>query len=196
MYGSIVLRIGDVCVKLRHFNANILMVKLILHNRTYLFHVFQIYQPKTQAAFVFLVSKVLFRSSICFNFSSVWMSGLDCSITSRFSWNEPALLYSLRPQGSLFSKRFGVVSERRKTNERQGTGNKSSLPPSSFTRPIFRAVFDSRNLFFAPKPYGNEPQGTKPHPLERRPIDDRIDRSPDGAHTPWHFFIEWVPFLF
>ena len=104
--------------------------------------------------------------------------------------------YSLRPQGSLCSKRFGVVSERRKTNERQGTGNKSSLPPSSFTRPIFRAVFDSRNLFFAPKPYGNEPQGTKPHPLERRPIDDRIDRSPDGAHTPWHFFIEWVPFLF
>ena len=104
--------------------------------------------------------------------------------------------YSPRPQGSLCSKRFGVVSERRKTDEREGTGNKSSLPPSSFTRPIFRAVFDSRNLFFAPKPYGNEPQGTKPHPLERRPIDDRIDRSPDGAHTPWHFVIEWVPFLF
>ena len=91
---------------------------------------------------------------------------------------------SLRPQGSLCSKRFGVVSERRKTEERQGTGNESSLPPSSFSRPIFRAVFDSRNLFFDPKPHGNEPQGTKPHPLERRPIDDRIDRSPDGAHTP------------
>lgn len=70
-YGSIVLRIGDVCVNLRHFNANILMAKLILHNRTYLFHVFQIFQPRTQAAFVFLVSKVLFRSSICFNFSRV-----------------------------------------------------------------------------------------------------------------------------
>ena len=103
---------------------------------------------------------------------------------------------SLRPQGSLCSKRFGLVSERRKTDERQGTGNESSLPPSSFTRPIFRAVFDSRNLFFAPKPHGNEPQGTKPHPLERRPIDDRIDRSPDGAYIPWRFFIEWVPFLF
>lgn len=28
-------------------------------------------------------------------------------------------------------------------------------PPRSFTRPIFRAVFDSRSSFFAPKPYGN-----------------------------------------
>ena len=34
-----------------------------------------------------------------------------------------------------------------------------SLPPPSpsrsFTRPIFRAVFDSRSSFFAPKPHGN-----------------------------------------
>ena len=52
-YGSIVLRIGDVCVKLRHFNANILMAKLILHNRTYLFHVFQIFQPENTRGFCF-----------------------------------------------------------------------------------------------------------------------------------------------
>ena len=64
--------------------------------------------------------------------------------------------YSLRPQGSLRSNRFGVVSERRKTDERQGTGNESSLPPSSFTRPIFRAVLDSRYLFFAPKPHATQ----------------------------------------
>ena len=64
--------------------------------------------------------------------------------------------YSRRPQGSLCSKRFGVVSERRKTDERQGTGNESSLPPSSFTRPIFRAVLDSRYLFFAPKPHATQ----------------------------------------
>ena len=30
--------------------------------------------------------------------------------------------YSRRPQGSLRSKRFGVVSEQRKTDERRGTG--------------------------------------------------------------------------
>ena len=52
-YGSIVLRIGDVCVKLRHFNANILMAKLILHNRTYLFHVFQIFQSENTSGFCF-----------------------------------------------------------------------------------------------------------------------------------------------
>ena len=52
-YGSIVLRIGDVCVKLRHFNANILMAKLILHNRTYLFHVFHIFQPENTSGFCF-----------------------------------------------------------------------------------------------------------------------------------------------
>lgn len=52
-YGSIVLRIGDVCVKLRHFNANILMAKLILHNRTYLFHVFEIFQSENTSGFCF-----------------------------------------------------------------------------------------------------------------------------------------------
>ena len=30
-----------------------------------------------------------------------------------------------------------------------------SPPPRSFTYAIFRAVFDSRSLFFAPKPHGN-----------------------------------------
>ena len=41
-----------------------------------------------------------------------------------------------------------------------GEGRKPSLPffttpPRSFTRAIFHAVFDSRSLFFAPKPRGN-----------------------------------------
>ena len=65
--------------------------------------------------------------------------------------------------------------------------NKSSLPPSSFTRPIFRTVFDSRNLFFAPKPHGNacnasKRQGTKPHPLERR---RKIDSSECNTVTTY-----------
>ena len=53
--------------------------------------------------------------------------------------------------------------EREPKNERgggEGNGRKPSLPffptpPCSFTRAIFHAVFDSRSLFFAPKPNGN-----------------------------------------
>ena len=78
---------------------------------------------------------------------------------------------------SLLSKRFQLVSEQRKTgfgharNEMrakkckrgEGEGNEGkvrvrvSSPPRlrSFTCAIFRAVFDSRSLFFAPKPHGN-----------------------------------------
>ena len=78
---------------------------------------------------------------------------------------------------SLRSKRFRLVSEQRKTkewdfrfrplekwNESQkkmkegGGGGKGSFPPHllpwSFTGAIFRAVFDSRSSFFAPKPHG------------------------------------------
>ena len=42
-----------------------------------------------------------------------------------------------------------------------GEGRKPSFlptpppPPRSFTCAIFRAVFDSRSSFFAPKPHGN-----------------------------------------
>ena len=69
---------------------------------------------------------------------------------------------------SLRSKRFRLVSEQRKTEERDSRfwprekWNKSEKmkvssppPPRSFTCAIFRAVFDSRSSFFAPKPHGN-----------------------------------------
>ena len=39
-----------------------------------------------------------------------------------------------------------------------GRGRKKTAdkpPPRSFTRPIFRAVFDSRSSFLAPKLHGN-----------------------------------------
>ena len=36
-----------------------------------------------------------------------------------------------------------------------GRARKMERVPHSFTRPIFRAVFDSRSSFFAPKPHGN-----------------------------------------
>ena len=77
---------------------------------------------------------------------------------------------------SLRSKRFHLVSEQRKTGfgrarnemrakkckrgEREGNEGKVrvrvSSPPRlrSFTCAIFLAVFDSRSLFFAPKPHG------------------------------------------
>ena len=54
---------------------------------------------------------------------------------------------------SLRSKRFRLVSEQRKTEERDSRfwprekWNKSQK--------IFRTVFDSRSSFFAPKPHGN-----------------------------------------
>ena len=35
-------------------------------------------------------------------------------------------------------------------------GGEASPPPRFFTRTIFRAVFDSRSSFFAPKPRGND----------------------------------------
>ena len=58
---------------------------------------------------------------------------------------------------SLRSKRFRLVSEQRETEERdcrfwpREKWNESR----SFTRAIFRAVFDSRSSYFAPKPHGN-----------------------------------------
>ena len=58
---------------------------------------------------------------------------------------------------SLRSERFRSVSEQRETEERdcrfwpREKWNESR----SFTRAIFRAVFDSRSSFFAPKPHGN-----------------------------------------
>ena len=62
---------------------------------------------------------------------------------------------------SLRSKRFRLVLEQRKTrNGIFGFGRarpylSSPLPPRSFNRTIFHAVFDSRFSFFAPKPQGN-----------------------------------------
>ena len=61
----------------------------------------------------------------------------------------------LQKNVSLRSKRFRLVS---------GTGfsvlaaremKQEPPPPRSFTYAIFRAVFDSRSSFFAPKPHGN-----------------------------------------
>ena len=58
---------------------------------------------------------------------------------------------------SLRSKRFRLVSEQRKTEERDSRfwPREKRAPPRSFTYAIFRAVFDSRSSFFAPKPHGN-----------------------------------------
>ena len=52
---------------------------------------------------------------------------------------------------SLSRKRFRLASEQRKTEER----DPRPPPPRSFTCAIFRAVFDSRSSFFAPKQHGN-----------------------------------------
>ena len=60
--------------------------------------------------------------------------------TIRFTFHDP---YSLR------SKRFRLVSEQRKTEERDS----QFWPRKKWT--IFHAVFDSRSSFFAPKPHGN-----------------------------------------
>ena len=48
----------------------------------------------------------------------------------------------------------------RKWKRGEGEGKEGNLPffptpPRSFTRAIFRAVFDFRSSFFAPKPHGN-----------------------------------------
>ena len=62
---------------------------------------------------------------------------------------------------SLRSKRFRLVLEPRKTEERDfrfwscETLLFFPTPPRSFTRTIFHAVFDSRSSFFAPKSQGN-----------------------------------------
>ena len=55
---------------------------------------------------------------------------------------------------SLRSKRFRLVSEQRKTGFARAR-NETRAPPRSFTCTIFRAVFDSRSSFFAPKQHGN-----------------------------------------
>ena len=53
---------------------------------------------------------------------------------------------------SLRSKRFRLVSEQRKTEERDSQFMKQ-VPKNK--NAIFRAVFDSPSSFFAPKPHGN-----------------------------------------
>jgi len=109
--------------------------------------------------------------------SGSWMGKLWCFGRLRWSltrggckWRFDWVFSSLR------SKRFCLVSEQRKTeergfrfrprekwnesqkNERGGRGRgrnlSSPLPPRSFTGPIFHAVFDSRSSVFAPKPHG------------------------------------------
>ena len=47
--------------------------------------------------------------------------------------------------------RNGILGFGRARNETRA----KKTPPRSFTYAIFRAVFDSRSLFFAPKPHGN-----------------------------------------
>ena len=62
---------------------------------------------------------------------------------------------------SLRSKRFRLVSEQRKTEERDlGFGRARNETRAKNWKwgeeeAIFRAVFDSCSSFFAPKPYGN-----------------------------------------
>ena len=50
--------------------------------------------------------------------------------------------------------RNGILGFGRATNETRAKKMKVP-PPRSFTYAIFRAVFDSRSSFFAPKPHGN-----------------------------------------
>ena len=67
---------------------------------------------------------------------------------------------------SLWSKERPILApremKREPKNERGGRGRgreetflSSPLPPRSFTCTIFRAVFDFRSSFFAPKPHEN-----------------------------------------
>ena len=59
---------------------------------------------------------------------------------------------------SVRSKCFRLVSAQRKTEEPRFSvlaARKMDRDPRSFNRAIFRAVFDSRSSFFAPKPHGN-----------------------------------------
>ena len=52
--------------------------------------------------------------------------------------------------------RNGILGFGRARNEKRAKSFLSSPPPPcSFTYVIFRAVFDSRSSFFAPKPHGN-----------------------------------------
>lgn len=177
---------------------------------------FRSFSRKTQAAFafVFLVSKVLFRSSICFNFSSVNLC-LGSIVWLPAAFREMSLRsYSRRPQGCYVTS--VSVWFRSKTGFPLLVAqkiNRESPPSRSFTRPIFRALFDSRFLFFSPKPHGNA----------NRKEQSRTCESGDGkssllnatlwstdtilllltkADLPmepiylWHFFMEWVPFLY
>ena len=65
---------------------------------------------------------------------------------------------------TLRSKRFRFVSEQRKTEERdfrfwpREKSNKSQK-----VKAIFRAVFDSRSSFFAPKPHAAGPRARLNH---------------------------------
>ena len=57
---------------------------------------------------------------------------------------------------SLRSKRFRLVSEQRKTEERDSRfWPREKWNKSQKMKAIFPAVFGSRSSFFAPKPYGN-----------------------------------------
>ena len=53
---------------------------------------------------------------------------------------------------SLRSKRFRLVSEQRKTEERDSRFGRAKYETRAT---IFRVVFDSRSSFFAPKPHRN-----------------------------------------
>ena len=157
------------------------MAKLILHNRTYLFHVFQTFQPDNTSSFCFSCLESSFSFIYLFKFFqcvNVWARLLDYQPLFVKWACTPACVD--RKVACVASVSVWFRSKVRPTNDKERDfrfwqhekWNESSPPPSSFTRPIFRAVFDSRNLFFAPKPHGNacyasKPQGTKPHALER-----------------------------
>lgn len=181
---------------------------------------FRSFSRKTQAAFafVFLVSKVLFRSSICFNFSSVNLC-LGSIVWLPAAFREMSLRsYSRRPQGSLRNKRFRVVSEQNGICAFGRAKNRTRVPPplppfSLFYSPHFPRAFWLSFPFFSPKPHGNA----------NRKEQSRTCESGDGkssllnatlwstdtilllltkADLPmepiylWHFFMKWVPFLY
>ena len=81
------------------------------------------------------------------------------------------LCFFVCTRASLCSKRFRLVSDQRKTEERDSRfwpreewnksqkmkvgGGGGPIPSPLFHSRHFRAVFDSRSSFFAPKPHGN-----------------------------------------
>ena len=82
------------------------------------------------------------------------------SKNDRFLIETTAYFIPVLTNTSLRSKRFRLVSEKKKD---RGKGfsvltpremKREPPPPRSFTCAIFRAIFDSRSSFFAPKPHG------------------------------------------